>query len=74
MPEDHLLADRIWLWDQIYPLKPKVILAQGMEPFRVVGAMCEGKFPHKIILQNSEAFSFSALALLGHMTRNSRHE
>ena len=51
IPEDELRTDRIWLWEQIYPLKPRVILTQGLEPDRVVRAMCESKFPHKIVLQ-----------------------
>jgi len=56
VPEDELRADRSWLWDQIYPLKPRVILAQGMEPERVVRPMCDSKFPHVVVLQRIGRF------------------
>jgi hypothetical protein len=51
IPEDDLIADRTWLWEQMYPMRPQVILAQGKEPYQVVGDMCRDKFPHHIVLQ-----------------------
>lgn len=51
VPEDDLIADRTWLWEQMYPIRPSVILAQGKEPYQVVRDMCKEKFPHHIVLQ-----------------------
>jgi len=49
--EDDIFKDRFLLWDQLLLLKPKVILAQGLQAYDVVRAMCEDKFPHRVVLQ-----------------------
>jgi hypothetical protein len=49
--EDDIWVDRPLLWDQLLLLKPPVILVQGLEVENVVKPMCEGKFPHQIVLQ-----------------------
>jgi hypothetical protein len=51
VPEDDVYRDRMLLWDQLSMLRPTVILVQGQKAHEVVAPMCEGKFPHRIVLQ-----------------------
>jgi hypothetical protein len=49
--EHDIFRDRMLLWEQLSMLRPRVILAQGLEAYNVVKPMCEDKFPHRIVLQ-----------------------
>jgi hypothetical protein len=51
-PHDELIwADRMALWQQLSLLKPPVLWLQGAEAISRVKALCEDKFPHKIVEQ-----------------------
>lgn len=51
VPEDDIWVDRMLLWDQLLLLKPPVILAQGGDAYKWVSAMCEDKFPNRVVSQ-----------------------
>jgi hypothetical protein len=51
VPDDDVFLDRMLLWDQLSLLRPSVILTQGLKAAEVVGPMCEGKFPHRMVVQ-----------------------
>lgn len=51
-PHDELIwADRMALWQQLALLRPPVLWLQGAEAISRVKALCEDKFPHKIVEQ-----------------------
>jgi hypothetical protein len=58
--EDDIWVDRMLLWDQLLPLKPKIILAQGVEAYKVVSALCEGKFSHWVVCQKIDRVGTNA--------------
>ena len=62
--EDDIWVDRFLLWKQITLLKPPVMVAQGMETYKWVSAMCEDKFPHHIILQRIGLFSGTSTRII----------
>ena len=49
--EEDIWVDRFLVGEQLLLLKPKVILAQGVQVYDVVSGMCEDKFPHHIVCQ-----------------------
>jgi hypothetical protein len=44
--EDDIYRDKLLLWDQLWLLKPSVLLIQGLRTYDVVAPMCERKWPH----------------------------
>jgi hypothetical protein len=58
--DDDVFSDRMLLWDQLALLRPRVILAQGMAAADVVKPMCDGKFPHRIVIQKIGRYGTTA--------------
>jgi hypothetical protein len=58
--EHDVWRDRMILWDQLSLLRPPVIVAQGLDAYSVVRDMCEGKFPHHIVLQKIGRYGTTA--------------
>lgn len=44
--DEDVYRDKLLLWDQLWLLKPRVLLIQGVRPFDVVAPMCDKKWPH----------------------------
>ena len=44
--DEDVYRDKLLLWDQLWLLKPRVLLIQGVRPFEVVAPMCDKKWPH----------------------------
>ena len=44
--DEDVYRDKLLLWDQLWLLKPRVLLIQGVRPHDVVAPMCHKKWPH----------------------------
>ena len=51
IPDDDRKADRDWLWQQLKPLQPRVVLAQGVATYDSVRRLCEENLGAKVVLQ-----------------------